>query len=671
MAVRFNVLGPMEVVVGDRDLTPTAPKIRQVLALLISRHNTLVHTSEIVDELWGERPPASALVTLQTYIYKLRKLLFALLPIEERVSLRTRYSGYLIITPAENIDQYRFEELARQGRAELESGSVRSAAERLRSALSLWRGPGLGGIEVGSLLTGYLTRLEESRLRVLQNRIEADLSLGRHRELISELKELTVARSLDEGFHGQLMSALNLAGRRSEALDVYRRFRRNLIDQLGLEPSAELQNRHNALLSGEVTTTEGAESPTIGSIGPSGPGGVACVGLEQPPAQLPHDIADFVGRAGLLNDAADWLTPGAAAGAGLRVLALSGMPGVGKTSLAVRVGHRLRGCFDGGQLFCDLGGSATPRSPVEVLRDFLRAAGFTPQQLTGGLVELSTLFRTWSAGRRLLVVLDDVASVEQVRPLLPAGERCGVLVTARAGVHGLPGARVHALESLTSAESLALLGLMIGADRVDSEREQAARIAELCGHLPLAVRCVGARLSAAAGWPISRMAGHLESSGRPLDLLRFDGLDVRRSLATGIRGLTSVAWWVLRELTTLPASFTVADAAQRIDADPTKVEAMLVQLVGRGLLRIVARAPTEELRFGFHPLARWFAREQRESTGLDGEATQLAGCLGGWSPDNAAPCPRQRGQDAASRAHHGPTAAALSADSVSVGSVSR
>lgn len=334
MAVRFNVLGPMEVVVGDRDLTPTAPKIRQVLALLISRHNTLVHTSEIVDELWGERPPASALVTLQTYIYKLRKLLFALLPIEERVSLRTRYSGYLIITPAENIDQYRFEELARQGRAELESGSVRSAAERLRSALSLWRGPGLGGIEVGSLLTGYLTRLEESRLRVLQNRIEADLSLGRHRELISELKELTVARSLDEGFHGQLMSALNLAGRRSEALDVYRRFRRNLIDQLGLEPSAELQNRHNALLSGEVTTTEGAESPTIGSIGPSGPGGVACVGLEQPPAQLPHDIADFVGRAGLLNDAADWLTPGAAAGAGLRVLALSGMPGVGKTSLA-------------------------------------------------------------------------------------------------------------------------------------------------------------------------------------------------------------------------------------------------------------------------------------------------------------------------------------------------
>ncbi|APU14228.1 MULTISPECIES: AfsR/SARP family transcriptional regulator [Actinoalloteichus] len=642
MAVRFNTLGPLEVLVDDQDLTPTAPKTRQVLALLVSRHNTLVHTSELVDELWGERPPSSALATLQTYIYKLRKLLFAELADETQVGLRTRYFGYVITTPVESVDQYRFEQLSREGRSALDVGEAEVAAERLRDALALWRGPALGGLEVGNLLTAHLTRLDESRLRTLQSRIEADLRLGRHRELISELKELTVARSLDEGFHGQLMTALNRSGRQHEALDVYRRFRRNVIDQLGLEPSPALQRVHNDLLAGGG---EEAGVPAARLV----PARRAPEGTEiGTPAQLPHDIADFVGRSGLLEDARRWLAPDsgdAAAGASLRVLAVSGMPGIGKTSFAVRVAHRLRGRFDGGQLFCDLGGSGTPRTPVSALRGFLRAAGFAPDQLSGELDELATLFRTWSAERRLLVVLDDAAGIDQVRHLLPGGAGCAVLVTARVGVQSLPGARVRTLEPLSCAESLELLSGMIGAERVNRERAEAERLADLCGNLPLAVRCVGARLSAALGWPVSSMARHLGESGRPLDLLRFDGIDVRRSLVTGTRGLPVGVWRTFRDLSTLSSRFTAPDAARRLGCDPEQAEATLAQLVGRGLLRIAERTREEEVRFEFHPVNRWFAREQWEGSVEQRSVTttHLPGCCD-LRDSEAGDCPQGHGQ---------------------------
>ncbi|ASO19678.1 DNA-binding SARP family transcriptional activator [Actinoalloteichus hoggarensis] len=662
MAVRFNTLGPLEVLVDDQDLTPTAPKTRQVLALLVSRHNTLVHTSELVDELWGERPPSSALATLQTYIYKLRKLLFAALADETQVSLRTRYFGYVITTPVESVDQYRFERLSREGRSALDVGEAEVAAERLRDALALWRGPALGGIDVGTLLSAHLTRLEESRLRTLQSRIEADLRLGRHRELISELKELTVARSLDEGFHGQLMTALNRSGRQHEALDVYRRFRQNVIDQLGLEPSPALQRVHNDLLAGE---TEEGGTPTDRLVLGRRPTEGTEIGT---PAQLPHDIADFVGREDRLTEALHRIAPAesdATTGPGLRVLAVSGMPGIGKTAFAVRVAHRLRDRFHDGQLFCDLGGSGTPRTPLSVLRGFLRAAGFAAEQLSGELDELATLFRTWSAERRLLVVLDDAASVEQIRPLLPGGSRCAVLITARVGVQSLPGARVTALEPLSAGESLELLAGMIGAERVERERVEAQRLVELCGHLPLAVRCVGARLSAAVGWPISSMARHLGESDRPLDLLRFDGIDVRRSLVSGTRGLPVAVWQTFRDLSTLSARFTAPDAARRLGCDPEQAEATLAQLVGRGLLRIAERTSEEEMRFEFHPVNRWFAREQWEVSvrRRSGAAPHLPGCCdqrGGEAGD----CPQGHGQLPGDltprwRPNEGPTAGSL------------
>lgn len=247
--VRFKILGTLELLHGAGSLTPSAPKVRRVLAHLLVNANKIVHIDSIIDELWGDDPPSSAVTTTQTYIYQLRRLmvLHRLAAVDEL--LITKAPGYILRISPEQLDADRFTRLAAEGRALLERGAAAEASSRLRMAMDLWTGPALSNVTLGCHLQAHAAYLEEERLRTVELRIEADIRLGRDRELISELRSLVIGYPLNEWFHSQLIQILTRCGRRNEALQAYRSLRSVLNNELGLEPSVEVQSLHREILA--------------------------------------------------------------------------------------------------------------------------------------------------------------------------------------------------------------------------------------------------------------------------------------------------------------------------------------------------------------------------------------------------------------------------------------
>ncbi|MFE7184159.1 AfsR/SARP family transcriptional regulator [Streptomyces erythrochromogenes] len=642
------MLGPLEILDGPRNVVPTAPKPRQVIALLLMRRNTLVQTSELIDELWESDPPASAMTTLQTYIYKLRKILTAR---NSEEILFTRPGGYTLAIPDRSVDLHRFETEAGEGKSLLKNGDPAGAAEALRRSLALWRGSALVDVVPGGLLSSYVTRLEEFRERTLDLRIEADLQLGRHQELISELKSLVLSRPLHENVHASLMIALHRSGRRHEALEVYQVLRRSMIDNLGLEPGKELRALHQALLS-EATggvLYERHQQPVLAEPdrGPAGrpgpeeppaaaaprhavaprpavPRQTAAPGVPAP-AQLPPDIADFTGRESIVDQA-----PALLAGVGEHdrpptapaVAVISGMPGVGKSALAVHMSHTVRPFFAGGQLYADLRGSTgRGTDPSEVLHGFLRALGVAESEIPADLEERSKLFRSTTVGRRLLILLDDVSSLADVRSLLPGDPECSVVITSRRRLHGLGGAWNVNLDVMDTAEGRELLARIIGSARVRRERNAANQLMETVGGHPLAVRCIGGRLSGSPGLTLSGLATQLNCSEKLLDELRLGELDVRSRYDFSYEGLGRVEQSVFRLLSILPPRrFTADSVVELLGSDSRSVEHLLQRFVDSHLINIV-RWEDGGAHYEFPELTRVYARERLLDT-LSGDGPE-------------------------------------------------
>jgi len=594
--MEFRVLGSLEVFDGTREITPSAAKVRGVLAMLVLRHNQIVATREFIDELWGESPPPSAQSTLHTYVYKLRRMLGR----GGEETLTTKPYGYLLQVDPASVDLHNFEHQVAEGREALDRGDAERASRLLVRALGLWRGPALANVTPGELLSAQITRLEESRLRALDLRLEADLRLGRHRELISELKELIITHPLNEEFHAKLMAALHASGRRVEALEVFQNLRRRLVDQLGLEPSPELCRLQQRLLAADAD----AEVPE-----PVEPRAEAAV-VEHRPAQLPPDIADFVGRAAERDRVLGALERSAEPATAVRVVCLTGMPGVGKTALAVHAAHRARPAYPAGQLFARLTApDGSPVDPGEVLGGFLRAAGVPDERIPADRDERSKMFRTWTAGRPALVVLDDACGAEQVQPLLPGSAECLVIVTSRYGLHGVAGARVLTLEPPGEADCLELLALIIGQARVDDERKEAERIVRLCGNLPLALRCAGSRLAASQGLALRNYADRLADPATRLDELCVSNLDVRAALAASYRrlGMPERSLFRLLGLLRTP-DVAPSHAAALLGCEPARAARLLARLADASLLQ-VRPGGDGEVRYTLHELVRLYARE--------------------------------------------------------------
>ncbi|TDC72037.1 helix-turn-helix domain-containing protein [Actinomadura sp. GC306] len=605
--MEFRVLGSFEIMLAEENIAPTAPKPRQVAALLALRRNSVVRTSELIDELWEDDPPVSAMTTLQTYIYKLRKIF-------QRCGagevLQTRPAGYMLAVPDEDVDLHWFEQAIKEGRAVLDRGDPVRAAEILADALAMWRGPALVDVLAGNLLSAYVARLEEVRFRALELRIETDLKVGRHLELIGELKSLVVRYPLHEGFHTSLMTALHHSGRRYEALDVYRTLRGNLVEQLGLEPGREARELHQSLLSADAPAPS---APSSAVTAPAPARAPAAEPADDPaPARLPAD-PEIAGRG---TDVAEVCEQVAAAppeprGTG-RLTVISGMPGVGKTALAVHAAHRLRSAFPDGQLYADLGGSTDrARDPAEVLHAFLRALGFPGHQIPDGLRDRGALLSAAAAGRGLLMVLDDAASAAQVRPLLPGGPRCAAVVTSRRRLEGLAGARNIEIDVLNRADGIELLARIVGGPRIRRERAGAELLVDACDSLPLALRCIGDRLAAMPGYPLGRMAEELTRTPQRLPELRFGDLDLRSRFDSSYARLGDRERGVFALLSMLPAEFTADTAADLLGWDVAEARRTLDHFLNHHLMRCAQEGGA--VRYRYPKLARMYARERLTS----------------------------------------------------------
>ncbi|GAA2411620.1 hypothetical protein GCM10010191_21170 [Actinomadura vinacea] len=251
--MHFKTLGTLEASSGYTTLTPSAPKQRSVLCLLLTTPNEVVSTGALFEELWDNDPPASAQTTLQTYIYQLRKRFGAGDAVwAARNILVTRHGGYTLVIPEDGIDVTRFETLTAAGRSALDQGRLDLASRTLRAALTLWRGPALADVATGPRLETHRIRLEEARINAIEMRIKAEMAMGHHQRLVGELKELVARHSLNEWFHHQLMLALSRTGRRQEALEVYHNLRRILVEELGIEPNHDMRDLHRGILTADA-----------------------------------------------------------------------------------------------------------------------------------------------------------------------------------------------------------------------------------------------------------------------------------------------------------------------------------------------------------------------------------------------------------------------------------
>ncbi|WP_328853334.1 NB-ARC domain-containing protein [Micromonospora globbae] len=639
-ALRCRCLGVMEVRGGDGWRTVRGARLRSLLAALVLHCGAEVSPDQLVAQVWGGSAPASARSLVRGYVMSLRR---AFGP-DGAAIVAGRRTGYRFALPRDSVDSYRFERLCAEGRAALRAGELWRSRQVLAEALGLWSGPALPDTPRNPSLAAYAARLEELRLVALEGRIEADLHLHRHREILGELRQLVDEHPGRERLVAQWMRALYADGRRAEALDAYLHARQRLVGEFGIEPGPELRRVHQSILSADgLGDPEPPRHPTAGGTtrdarrpaGPPSPAPAVAEADRTPPGeprrpwQTPADIADFIGRERELAECERWLgSPGTAA---LRVVAICGRAGVGKSTLAVRLAHRLQPTYPDGQLYADLRSDSQPARPADVLGTFLRGLGVPGVSIPEDTDERVAMFRSLLADRRLLVVLDNAVDERQVRPLLPGGPGCAVLVTSRARLSALAGAHLLNLDVFPVESALALLERSVGAPRFRAERAAARELIGLCGHLPLAVRILAARVAASPHTPLSWFVDQLTDERRRLDELRVGDLDVRASIGSGLRAMAEPEHRVLRRLALFDAPDVPAwVAAAAADLAPAEAEAAMRALVARRLLDDAGVDRCGQLRYRFHPLVRLFARERAEREPAGERAAAVDRVLAGW-----------------------------------------
>lgn len=602
--MRFGLLGPLVVEAAGTSLPVASGRQRTLLAALLLQPGQAVPADTLIRHVWGEDPPANARAALQVHILRLRRALDGHGP--ERIV--TRPPGYLLaLAPGDEFDLAEFDAAIAAADEAASTGDTTAEAAHLRRALALWRGPALSGVEADSLRREVASRLDERRLATVERRVEVELSLGRHADVVPELRSLTAEHPLRERLWAQLMLALAASGQQAAALEAYDEVRKRLIAELGVEPGAELRAAHQRVLRPE-------REPAPAVV----------------PAQLPAGTAVFTGRGAYL-DRLDAARRGAESTVGL--CAIVGTAGVGKTALAVHWGHAVRRCFPDGQLYLNLRGFATtpPVPPAEALAAFLRALGVPPERVPSDVDEAASLYRSMLAGKRVLVVLDNVAGADQVRPLIPGSAGCFVLVTSRNRLSGLvarDGADRIALDTLPPAEARALLVRTLGAARVDADPHAAAALAEACAHLPLALRIVAAKLADAPRHGLADLAGSLRGPGG-LAALALDGdhhSAVRSAFELSEAALAPAAARLFALLGLAPtADFTASTAAAIAGLTRAEASRMLRALAAAHLLDEVRPG-----RFTCHDLLRRYAVARAEERYGDEERAAAARRLIDW-----------------------------------------
>ncbi|MER7761811.1 BTAD domain-containing putative transcriptional regulator [Streptomyces sp. NPDC097619] len=584
-ATRFSVLGPVRAWNGAEPLASGSPQQRALLAALLLRDGRTATAPELIDAIWGEDPPSQALAAIRTYASRLRKVLAPGVLISE-------FGGYAIRTSARALDLGEARTHAAGAERARADGDRPLARNLLGRALALWDGEPLAGVP-GPHADTERTRLGEWRLQLLETRLDLDLELGRHAEVVSELTSLTAAHPLRERLREHLMLALYRSGRQAEALAVYADTRRLLADELGVDPGPELSALQGRILRGD---------PDL--VCPAAPAPAATAAPVRP-AQLPATVPDFTGRAAFVTELSEVLSAVSADGRVMAVSALAGIGGVGKTTLAVHVAHAARPHFPDGQLYVDLQGTETRAAePEAVLGAFLRALGTPATSIPDSLAERAALYRSTLDGRRVLVLLDNARDAAQVRPLLPGTTGCAALVTSRVRMAGLAGAHLVDLDVMSPDEALQLFTRIVGEERVAAERQAALDVVGACGFLPLAIRIAASRLAARRTWTVSVLAAKLGDERRRLDELQAGDLAVKATFELGYGQLERSQQRAFRLLGLADGpDISLAAAAAVLDLPEHDTEDLLEALVDCSLLESAAPG-----RYRFHDLVRLYAR---------------------------------------------------------------
>ncbi|GIJ47547.1 SARP family transcriptional regulator [Virgisporangium aliadipatigenens] len=596
MPIRIRALGRLELAGHEGDQVPLGPpKQRLLLGVLVCRPGELHTVAELTEALWGDAPPASARNNLRSYIHGLRQALGV-----AAVEGNGRPGYRLALDPAE-IDIGRFDGLARDGEAALHGGDLRAAREAFRAALSLWRDRPFADLDDDCPpLVREASRLEERRLVVIEQRIDADLADHRAADLVAELTGLVTRHPYRERFVAQLMLALYRAGRQAEALAAYRRAQVVLDEELGIEPGGALRELHHQILTRDPQLDPpAAHAAAQPAVRPAAP------------AELPPSSGRFTGRAPELARL-DQVATAAARRETTAVIAIVGAAGVGKSALAVEWGRRALARFPDGQLFVHLRGfdHRPALRGYEAVTRCLRSLGVAADAVPDGLEEASALYRSLLADRRVLVVLDDAASAEQVRPLLPGSPGSVVLVTSRFRLPGLvasDGARQLILEPMSDGEAVSLIAAVLDDERIAAEPEAAAELVATCGFLPLALRIAAANLAEFPERPIARHVAELRAA-------TLDGLEVEGDPSLAVRAAFDLSYEALTEPER--RTFRLVGLVPGPDFGPDAVAALTglsSAVAGRQLHRLAGAHLLQrrgDERYGFHDLVGEYARER-------------------------------------------------------------
>lgn len=615
-SLRFGVLGPVRVWRHGRKVELGSRQRRLVLGLLLARAGQPVGIADFVALLWGQEPPASAVNIVHGHVGNLRRLFEP--GLRPRVAgrwLAGDAAGYRMSTDEENLDLLEMRRSAQQARAARDAGDVAGALAAYVKALQLSRGPCAGAPELLGHRVADFESIDHEYADLISEATDLALSNNAAKSVLPMLRRVVEHRSLDEAVQARLLLALSAAGQQAEAITHFQDLRRRLADDLGVDPGDELHEAYRKVLT--RSHAEPAKSSEISAHEEAQPKGDHFVR----PAQLLPDLPHFAGRRETLRQALDLVRAHATSGAP-QTLVMEGIPGVGKTSLAIHLAYRLAHEFPDGQLYVDLRGFGPDAAlaPGEVLHAFLHALGVRDQDIPDSDLARSGLYRSMLANRRVLIVLDNTRDADQVRPLLPGAPGSLVLVTSRNSLAGLAathGAHILTLDLLPKAEAREMLISRIGSAANFADRQVLDEIVELCGRLPLALAIAAARGLAYPGHGLSAIARELREAQGSLDGFAFGdpNIDLRAVFSCSYRSLNPSAARIFRLMALHPASDIAIPALASLGG--------LTQRDTRDVVRelVLTRLVSEHQpgRYSTHDLIAAFARELVLDTETDAD----------------------------------------------------
>ncbi|MFI8390500.1 AfsR/SARP family transcriptional regulator [Streptomyces sp. NPDC085540] len=668
--LRFNVLGSLEGWFGEVRLRLGGAIQERVLCVLLLEAGRVVPVARLVEATWEKDPPVTAAHQVRKAVADLRRRI----PTGTEV-IATDGPGYRVVVADDQVDLLEFDALTRAAGQALREGGRSEAAEALRAALALWRGSVLSGTG-GPVIEAAATALEERRLAAAEQFFDLCLALGESGELISGLRALITQHPLRETLRGQLMLALYRSGRQAEALKEYGEVRDLLVDELGIDPGPRLAKLYEAILrdSPELAAPERpapvAAAPVRPVPEPAAPAeplpepappatavsegaapGVPArtdadregepgtrTGPADAPCTLPYDLPDFTGRAKELAELFDYVQDEGRGGERYaRIVAIDGMGGMGKTTLAVRAAHRLAGGYPDGQLHIDLHGFTPGREPVTptaALDGLLRTLGTPGDRIPEDLEGRTALWRSKLDGRRMLLLFDNAVDAAQIRPLLPASPGCLALITSRGRLLDLDGVEWVSIGMMEPEDSTSLMAETLGTTRVAAEPAASAELAELCGHLPLALRIATARLRNRPRWTVRYLVERLRDEKRRMDELSSGERSVAATLRLSYLAMDEEYRTAFRILSLYPCAGTdVHSAAALLGTTVRDAEDALEFLLDVHLVQ----QPDIGL-YTFHDLVRSFAQSLRGPATADDDAAAVERLLGYYLTTSDAAC---------------------------------